>query len=35
VTEPEETVRLRASFSDGTGATHDGPEFTGTVYDPS
>ncbi|WUK86658.1 hypothetical protein OHT01_04280 [Streptomyces sp. NBC_00358] len=35
VTEPEETVRLRATFSDGSGATHDGPEFTGTVYDPA
>ncbi|WRZ88575.1 hypothetical protein OHB54_05580 [Streptomyces sp. NBC_01007] len=34
VTEPEETVRLRLTVEDGTGA-HDGPEFTGTVYDPA
>jgi hypothetical protein len=35
VTEPEETVRLRLTVYDGSGTPHDGPEFTGTVYDPS
>ncbi|MER5472024.1 hypothetical protein [Streptomyces sp. NPDC002685] len=34
-TEPEETVRLRLTVYDGTGESHDGPEFTGTVHDPS
>ncbi|MFE9877535.1 hypothetical protein [Streptomyces sp. NPDC005784] len=35
VTEPEETVRLRLTVYDGSGTSHDGPEFTGTVYDPA
>ncbi|MGW3665046.1 hypothetical protein [Streptomyces sp. NPDC005141] len=35
VTEPEEKVRLRLTIYDETGESHDGPEFTGTVHDPS
>lgn len=35
VAEPEETVRLRPTVYDGSGTPHDGPEFSGTVYDPA